>query len=144
METLQTFVLGALSGLFLIGIIYTFAEVLKIRKTIGKLKEDDQYLSRHLNNLDEHIHKLHEDLKKDVYSTITDLRRDIDNRSEEIDRIMGSNNSDVHQRIDEVHRYIDSRIDKATGVLCQRMDMMFERKPEFENTPKAQEELLKS
>jgi hypothetical protein len=155
METLLTFVLGALCGLFLIGMVYAFIGVLKMQKEIKKLQSDIRHYSSKLNTVDHEIHaritkvdeRAHrriDETQRDRDDQIVDFRREVDNRFEETYRLMGANNSEAHQRADEAFRYIDSRIDKAVTVLIQRMDMMFERKPEFENTPKAQEEMLKS
>jgi uncharacterized membrane-anchored protein YhcB (DUF1043 family) len=124
MEALLTFVLGILSGLFLLGIIYAFYGVLKTQRELKKLKETLNYYEGKLKDQEVRLTKYREDLRRDMADLISDVRRQIDNRTEDLDKIIGSNNADTHQRIDEVNRYIDSRIDKTVGVLCTRMDTL--------------------
>jgi hypothetical protein len=112
MEALLTFVLGILSGLFLLGIFYAFYGVLKTQRELKKLKETLNYYEGKLKDQEVRLQTYRERSQRDMSETVADLRRDFDNRFEENDRIAGSNNADVHQRIDETHRYIDSRISK--------------------------------
>jgi hypothetical protein len=129
METMTiTFVLGALSGLFLLGMVYAFIGVLKTQKEIKNLKHDYRYVKDQMNMMHDDLQRTLSNEIRDVNDRIADVRRELDNINEQTHTIMGANNSDVHCRIDEVSRYIDSRLDKTIDVLCTRMDTMFVQK----------------
>jgi hypothetical protein len=55
MTTLTTFILGTLSGLFTMGIVYTFIGVLTMQKEIKKLKADYRFLRDQMNLMDNEI-----------------------------------------------------------------------------------------
>jgi gas vesicle protein len=90
MET-TTFVLGILGGLFLVGIVYAFAGVLRMQKTVKQLAED--------------IPRIHREIDKKTDS----LWRDTEKRFEDVMQY----SDHLTSKINEVVSYVDSRIDKS-------------------------------
>jgi len=124
METTTTFVLGALCGLFLLGMVYAFIGVLKAQKEIKNLKHEYRYVKDQMDKMHNDIYHMISNEIREVNDRIAEFRRDVDNMNEETHTIMGANNSEVHGRIDEASRYIDSRLDKTIDALCTRMDTL--------------------
>jgi gas vesicle protein len=91
MET-TTFVLGILGGLFLVGIVYAFAGVLRMQKTVKHLAEDI-------------IPRIHREIDKKTDS----LWRDTEKRFEDVMQY----SDHLTSKINEVVSYVDSRIDKS-------------------------------
>lgn len=115
METL-IFVLGSLSGLFLIGMVYSFIGVLKMSK---QNKDQQDQINQLYRMIDE---------------TSDRTWRDMDQKFKEHETHSDYLVKEINQRTDELNRYIDSRIDKAVDGLCTRMDIvMDEHKKEFEH-----------
>ena len=115
METLA-FVLGSLSGLFLIGMVYSFLGVLKMSKRIKDLQDQ-------LNDICREMDKISDNVWRDMDKRFTEHENHSDYLVNEINR-----------KTDELNRYIDSRLDKTVDVLCTRMDaVMDEHKKEFEH-----------
>lgn len=123
METLLPFVLGALCGLFLIGIIYIFYGVLKTQSELKKIKETLKSFENIITTQEGQFIKKYEDINRDMHDMISDVRRQIDNRTEDIDKIISANYSDVHASIDKIYRYVDSRIDKTIDNLNTKKDL---------------------
>jgi chromosome segregation ATPase len=138
METLN-FVLGALSGLFLVGIVYAFIGVLKMSKQIKDLKEEVQSINQSLSETHRTIDEKTDTLWTEVDSRFThthrliddserDLNQELDRRFEEIQRHSDYLATEINSKIDETTKYIDSRIDKTIDALCLRMDAKIEIK----------------
>jgi hypothetical protein len=114
METL-IFVLGTLSGLFLIGMVYAFVGVLKTSKQIVELQNEVQAI---ITDMDSRFRE---------YESHADYLANEINQKE--DRINLRINKDFDQsmlRMDEISRYIDSRLDKTVDALCLRMDTLLQ------------------
>ena len=145
METALTFTLGILSGLFLIGMVYTFLGLLKMQKEHKKLLETINYLDGNIKSQEGRLNTYRENIHRDTSDMFSDIRREMDNRHEELSIVMGSNNSEAHRRMDEIHRYIDSRIDKTVDALCTRMDIKDElSKQKTKSKGISKEEMLNS
>ena len=107
MTTLTTFILGTLSGLFLIGIVYVFIGVLTMQKEIKKLKDNDRRIDDQINLMD-----------NEIASRIN--RRD-DLINQRIDEVI----SKTQLAFDESHSYIDKRIDKTIDVLQGNINLVY-------------------
>lgn len=136
METLN-FVLGALSGLFLVGIVYAFIGVLKMSKQIKDLKEEIQSINQGLGDthraVDEkndslwnEIDRRFDELHRSLDSRERDLTQDLDRRFEQIHHHSDYLANEVNRKHDETIKYTDSRIDKTIDALCLRMDAMLQ------------------
>jgi septal ring factor EnvC (AmiA/AmiB activator) len=122
METL-IFVLGTLSGLFLIGMVYAFVGVLKMSKQIKELQEEVHSIHRRIDETGDSLWR-DMDTRFKEHEKHSDYIADQINRKEEV----------VHQRIADLNSYVDSRIDKTVDALCLRIDVtMDEHKKEFEH-----------
>jgi len=133
METL-IFVLGTLSGLFLIGMVYAFVGVLKMSKQTKELQKEVEAIHRRIDETHDNIWR-DMDIRFNEHEKRSDYLTDQLNRHHE-HLILKIDNSvkQVNSRIDEVTRYVDSRLDKTVDSLCTRMDiMMDEHKKEFEH-----------
>ena len=144
METLN-FVLGALSGLFLVGIVYAFIGVLKMSKQIKDLKEEIQSINQNLSETHKAIDEKTDTLWREVDSRFThthrliddserDLNQELERRIEEIQRHSDYLATEINNKTDELNRYVDSRLDKTVDALCTRMDLVIdEHKKEYEH-----------
>lgn len=132
METLN-FVLGALSGLFLVGIVYAFIGVLKMSKRIKNLQEEIQSINRELGETHHTIDEKNDSLWNELDRRIDDVNRVIENRERDLLQDIEKNFEDIRRHSDyltdevnkkqeEATKYIDSRIDKTIDALCMRMD----------------------
>jgi uncharacterized membrane-anchored protein YhcB (DUF1043 family) len=83
METIQTFVLGAVSALGIIYLGYAFIQALKINKTIKTLQKE-----------------------------IEGMQREFDETHPMINETFSETHDQIYRRIDELNRYVDSRLDK--------------------------------
>ena len=126
MEQTIQIVLGALGGSLITLVIYSYLEVLKMRKTIQEHNQEIKSirvdLDNAINSLNERITREWDAQEISRHSSHNALRRDFDNAIEETHRTMAINNSEAHTRMDDLNRYVDSRIDKTIDVLCARMD----------------------
>ena len=138
METIN-FVLGALSGLFLVGILYAFIGVLKMSKRIKDLQEEIQSINRDLGDTHRTVDQKNDNLWNELDQRINDVNRIIENREQDLLQDIEKNFEDVRRHSDyladevnrkqeEVTKYIDSRIDKTIEALCMRMDAKFQEK----------------
>lgn len=107
MTTLTTFILGTLSGLFTMGIVYTFIGVLTMRKEIKKLKDDYRFLRDQMNLMDNEITQR--------------INRREDLLNQRIDEVISNTANDV----DETHKYIDKRIDKTIDILQGNINLVY-------------------
>jgi biopolymer transport protein ExbB/TolQ len=115
METL-IFVLGALSGLLLIVMVYAFVGVLKMQKEVKSLTLTIDCLQRD-----------NQDLENRMYAQFEKGER-------EIQKELQSISADVREITQDLQRYIDSRLDKTIDAMSLRMDVVIdEHKKEFEH-----------
>lgn len=132
METIN-FVLGALSGLFLVGIVYAFVGVLKMSKQIKNLQEEIQSINKDLGDTHRTIDVKNDNLWNELDQRINDVNHVIDNKERDLLQDIEKNFEDlrrhsdyladeVNRKQEEVTKYIDSRIDKTIDALCMRMD----------------------
>ena len=112
METIQTFVLGAVSALALIGLGFSFISVLRINKTVKQLTEKSKEVEIEFGETHRMIHELYGQLERSSNNRMDDMCREMDKLNDEIRKIIEGLNS-----------YMDSRIDKTIDKLCERMDM---------------------
>jgi len=117
METISTFVLGALSGLFLIGIIYAFIGVLKITQSVHLLKDE----VKKLNIIRDEDHRFFDErftvIINDAEKTASELFADTCRLRDEL-----------AEEVNKAHQYIDSRLDKSIQTISNRMDALFVKK----------------
>jgi hypothetical protein len=104
METIQTFVLGAVSALGILCLGYAFIQALKINKTISAIKADIDCLNRELGETHRNIGQRFDETHEHFHHRFDDVLRDLEKTIKEL-----------HQRIDELNRYVDSRFDKQAG-----------------------------
>jgi hypothetical protein len=143
METMTiTFVLGALSGLFLLGMVYAFIGVLKIQKEIKSINGDLRHLNKQINTIDHEIHRRITTIEEQAHRRMDEILRDLELQREKDKREDEADYANFHQRIDELTRYIDKRFDKAVDGLITRMDVAIESA--IEESKIQQEELIKS
>ena len=122
METL-IFVLGTLSGLFLIGMVYAFVGVLKMSKQIKELQNE-------VHTIHKRIDETYDSLWRQMDTRFHDYEKHSDYLSDQINR----KEEAIHQRIADLNSYVDSRIDKTVDALCVRMDVAIdEHNKEFEH-----------
>jgi len=112
METIQTFVLGAVSALALIGLGYSFISVLRINKTVTQLNEKSKDVENDFGETHRLIDEMKINIEKHLHDRMDDMCRESDKMREEI-----------HRNINELNAYTDSRFDKTIDRLCERMDM---------------------
>jgi len=101
METITTFVLGAISALGLLGLGYAFFMALKINKETKNLQKDIEGINSEIGEMYKRIDKQLSDTHQEIDNRIKDLYIDIEKITE-----------DVYRKIDELNRYVDSRFDK--------------------------------
>lgn len=117
MEAILTFVLGALSGLFLVGIVYTFIGVLKITKSVKFLKTEIQNIHDKMESNNRHIDERFNSVHNNMCENYDDLYK--------------FNNATRHEIAGEIKgmsQYIDSRLDKTIQTIYNRMDVLFVKK----------------
>jgi biopolymer transport protein ExbB/TolQ len=115
METL-IFVLGALSGLLLIVMVYAFVGVLKMQKEVKSLNLTIDCLQRD-----------NQDLENRMYAQFEKSEREIQKEVQYI----SAGYQELHQTL---QRYVDSRLDKTIDAMSLRMDVVIdEHKKEFEH-----------
>ena len=112
METIQTFVLGAVSALALTGLGYIFISVLGMRKTVNQLKQKSNEVENEFGQTHRIIDEKNRDLEKQLHDRMDDICR-------ELDRI----NSEIRRSIDELQSYADSRFDKTIHRLSEDVDV---------------------
>jgi hypothetical protein len=133
METL-IFVLGTLSGLFLIGMVYAFVGVLKMSKQIKELQEEVHSIHRRIDETGDSLWRDMDTRFKEHEKHSDYLTNQINRNHEHLILKIGDVCSGLDTRIDDANRYIDSRIDKTVDALCLRIDVtMDEHKKEFEH-----------
>ena len=128
METL-TFVLGALSGLFLIGIVYAFLGVLNMQQEVKKLRAD---LTRNESNYKDDLDQIYRDItqvKEDMVNELNHVRQNLGQEVLELYRRTDVI-EDLHNENKKLYQYIDSRIDKTADALITRMDVRLFQKEE--------------
>lgn len=107
MTTLTTFILGTLSGLFAMGIVYTFIGVLIIQKKITDLQKNHKSLADSVHDIDN--------------NTTQRINRRDDIINQRIDGI-SFNKEDV---TNETKKYIDKRIDKTIDMLQGNINSVY-------------------
>ena len=117
METISPFFLGALSGLFLTGIIYAFIGVLKITKSVRLLKDEVKTLNKiieeNIRYFDERCNVNYNDIEKSTSELLAETGKVRDELADEVNK---------------THQYIDSRLDKSIQTISNRMDALFVKK----------------
>ena len=115
METL-IFVLGALSGLLLLVMVYAFIGVLKMQKEVKSLNLTIDCLQRDNHNLENRFYEQFEKGEREMQKELQCI------------------NTDVREITQDIQRYVDSRLDKTIDAMSLRMDVvMSEHKKEFEH-----------
>ena len=142
METTITFVLGALCGLFLLGMVYAFIGVLKMQKQIKNQRSEFDHLQKQVYDLNEKTHLIISESAKEVHSRLDEILRDLDQqRQDEVRRsnedyqglrkLLDDTNRYVDKRVDHCNtisrEYIDKKIENTVDVLCTRMDLSKEQ-----------------
>lgn len=117
MET--TFLLGTLSGLLLVAMVYAFWGALRATKRIKDLETQLKQMSESVTRDYEWQQRDTDERWKNHYTYMNDTGRHIADRFKDIER-----------RLDEAFSYTDSRIDKTIDGLCNRMDNNFLKKEE--------------
>ena len=108
METTTTFVLGILCGSFLLGIIYGFIGIVRMKKSQKQLQATTENLIKDRDDL----HRRIDEYINQISDYHNQQQRELDTRFDEL-----------HKISDDTKKYTDSRIDKTVDVLCQRMDI---------------------
>lgn len=126
METTITFVLGALCGLFLLGMVYAFIGVLKTQKEIKNLKHDYRYVKDQMGMMDNSIRNIIRKNDESAHNRIEEILRDLDKINEQTHLIIGENAKEVHGRIDEILR----------GLEQQRQDEVRRSNDDYQNLRK--------
>ena len=106
METTAIFVLGALSGLVIMALIYTFIGVLNATKQI-KTHESD------INGLRDSMYSMQDDIWRRFNDTEQDISQRMDRMDENMNRVTNELSTSITRDVQELYSYIDSRIDKA-------------------------------
>ena len=107
MTIITTFILGTLSGLFTMGIVYTFIGVLSMQKKMANLQEDHKSLAELVHTIDN--------------DTTQRINRRDDLLNQRIDEVISNTTNDV----DETHKYIDKRIDKTIELLQGNINSVY-------------------
>ena len=131
METITTFVLGAISALGILCLGYAFIQALKINKTIKTLQSEIENIHREFGEthrtIDERFSRTHDEIHHRIDAVLNDLEKTI---------------KEIHQRIDELNRYVDSRLDKqadkAADVMSSTYRSSYEKIEKLEDLFKIQ------
>ena len=138
METTITFVLGALCGLFLLGMVYAFIGVLKTQKEIKNLKHDYRYVKDQMGMMDNSIRNIICKNDENVHNRIEELLRDLEQQRQDEVRRSNDDYQNLRKLLDDTNRYVDKRVDNSTtntvqyidkkidgvvDILCTRMDL---------------------
>ena len=138
METTITFVLGALCGLFLLGMVYAFIGVLKIQKQIKSIQGDIRHLNKQMNTMDHEIHRRITTIEERAHQRMDEILRDLEQVRQDEVRRSNDDYQNLRKMLDDTNRYVDKRVDNATtasvqytdsklantvDVLCTRMDL---------------------
>ncbi len=107
METL-IFVLGTLSGLLLIAMVYAFVGVLKMQKEVKNLTITIDYLQRDNHELENRMWSQFEKIEREVQNETQCLRTDF---------------REINQ---DLQRYVDSRFDKTIDAMSSKIDAAIE------------------
>lgn len=109
MET-SSFILGSLSGLVLLGLIYIIVDLVRIYKRQNKLEQQISSIQKiWVSNL--------EDLMKNIEKLEEHSMRRMDNMCEEHDKDHGHIYEHFDKAIQGIYREIDSRLDKLVNRL---------------------------
>ena len=142
METTITFVLGALCGLFLLGIVYAFIGVLKMQKQIKNQQQDFNHLQQQVDYLNEQTHLIISENAKEVHGRLDEILRDLEQQRQDEVRRSNEDYQGLRKLLDDTNRYVDKRVDHCNGisreyidkkientvdVLCTRMDLSKEQ-----------------
>jgi hypothetical protein len=131
METIQTFVLGAISALGILCLGYAFIQAFKINKTVSAIKADLDCLNRELGethrSIDERFKEHNDHLHQRIDAVLNDLERTI---------------KELYQRIDELNSYVDSRFDKqatkSADIISTGYSNLYEKTEKLEELFKLQ------
>ena len=131
METIQTFVLGAISALGILCLGYAFVQALKINKTLKTIKADIDCLNREFGethrSIDERFKETHDQMHRRMDDILNDLEKTI---------------KELHLRIDELNKYVDSRFDKqatkSADIISTGYSNLYEKTEKLEELFKIQ------
>ena len=138
METIITLVLGALGGLFLLGMVYAFIGVLKMQKKIKVQHYEFDHLHKQLNNIADETHRRITANEERAHQRMDEMLRELEQQRQEEVRRSHDDYQNIRKMLDDTNRYVDKRVDNATttsvqytdskiantvDVLCTRMDL---------------------
>jgi hypothetical protein len=126
METTITFVLGALCGLFLLGMVYAFAGVLKMQKKIKVQQHEFDHLHKQLNNLADETHRRITKNEERAHQRMDEILREVEQARQDEVRRSNDDYSNLRKVIDDTNRYVDKRVDNATTTAVQYIDKKIE------------------
>jgi len=155
MEQIITFVLGISAGLLVITLIGLYRDVLKMKKdmaqtgadlqdTFKQLEEYDRNFNQRLDNFYDTTHRDLQQISDELTRINQELERYLNGRIDETIHHSEENFNSSMSRMDELNRYVDRRLDQTASnlreyvdkkadnvidVLCTRMDIKFEEKP---------------
>ncbi len=125
MEQQLVFVLGALSGLVAIMLVYAFVGVFRMTRKITEIdsrldtlyrqthenyNDVNRRISKELRNVYEQISRVEETLFQRIETVERETDQRINDDKEELHRLLNR----VHENVSDAMRYTDSRIDTAT------------------------------
>jgi len=157
MEQIIAFVLGISVGLLVITLISLVRDVLKMKKETAKVGADLKDAFNRLEEIDHNFCKRLDDFYDSTHKDLQELNNELRKINQElesylhqrIDEVIHHNEENFNssmRRTDELNRYVDKRFDQTTStlreyvdkrtdsivdVLCTRMDIKFEEKPEY-------------
>jgi len=126
METTITFVLGALCGLFLLGMVYAFIGVLKMQKQIKIQHAEFDHLHKQLNNIADDTHRRITTNEERAHQRMDEMLRDLEQARQDEVRRSNDDYSNLRKLIDDLNRYVDKRVDNSTTTTVQYIDKKIE------------------
>lgn len=126
METTITFVLGALCGLFLLGMVYAFIGVLKMQKKIKVQHYEFDHLHKQLNNIADETHRRITTNEERAHQRMDEMLRDLEQQRQEGIRRSNDDYQNLRKLLDDTNRYVDKRVDNATTTAAQYIDKKIE------------------
>lgn len=126
METTITFVLGALCGLFLLGMVYAFIGVLKTQKEIKNLKHDYRYVKDQMGMMDNSIRNIIRKNDESAHNRIEEILRDLEQQRQDEVRRSNDDYQNLRKMLDDTNRYVDKRVDNSSTNTIQYIDKKIE------------------
>ena len=126
METTITFVLGALCGLFLLGMVYAFIGVLKMQKQIKNHETEISNIYTSLKTNIKDVHKLADNLERELTNSIDEILRDLEQQRQDDVRRSNDDYQNLRKLLDDTNRYVDKRVDHCNATTTQYIDKKIE------------------